>query len=235
MVPTGNFGNILAAYYAKQMGLPVGKLICASNRNNVLTDFFATGEYSVNRPFHKTTSPSMDILVSSNLERLLFELADRDSATVVHWMADLKEHGLYSIGAEKRNQLCETFAAGFATDEQAANEIRLRFEQDSYLMDTHTAVASHVLRQYRENGSDNTPTVIVSTANPYKFITDVVTAITGAPCDEDAFSAAEKLHELTNFAIPSQVSALKSLPVLHQQRCARTNMAEAVLSAFRKE
>ena len=232
-VPTGNFGNILAGYYARCMGLPVGRLICASNRNNVLTDFFRTGEYSVRREFYKTTSPSMDILVSSNLERLLYEAADRDSETVAAWMKQLQQDGVYAIADEEKEWLASVFTAGCADDQAAAEEIGVRFMHNHYLMDTHTAVASRVLRQYREETGDATPTVIVSTANPYKFVADVLSAVTGKDeSDLDAFEAAVKLESLSGVPVPAQVDALRTLPVLHKQQCTRDQMAEAVFEAF---
>ena len=234
VVPTGNFGNILAAYYARNMGLPVRKLICASNRNNVLTDFFHSGLYSTHRTFFKTTSPSMDILVSSNLERLLFEAADRDSALIRVWMDQLQTCGSYSIGEQRMDWLSSVFFSGCADDKQTAQEIRTRFEQDHYLMDTHTAVASHVLRQYRQESGDSTPTVIVSTANPYKFAEAVLSAVIGKQetIPADAFQCAERLQSVTGIPVPPQVRALPELPVRHTACCTPDNMADAVLKAF---
>ena len=234
VVPTGNFGNILAAYYARSMGLPVGKLICASNRNNVLSDFFFSGVYDTRRQFFKTTSPSMDILISSNLERLLFEAADRDGELVATWMKQLKESYSYCIGEQRLEWMNAVFAAGYADDQQCAQEIRARFEQDHYLMDTHTAVASHVLREYREKTGDTTPTVIVSTASPYKFAADVLAAIQGNEYirNLDAFTCSELLEHLTGVPVPAQVKELRSLEVRHKAQCEKDGMAEAVLSAF---
>ena len=234
VVPTGNFGNILAAYYARSMGLPVGRLICASNRNNVLTDFFSTGIYDVRRQFFKTTSPSMDILISSNLERLLFEVADRDGELIATWMRQLKECGSYSVGEQRLDWLNAIFASGFADDRQTAEEIRTVFLQEHYLMDTHTAVASHVLREYRRRTGDATPTVIVSTASPYKFAGDVLSALRdeGAPRETDAFRCAEELEQLSGVPVPAQVRELRNLPVRHTAWCEKDTMGQAVLRAF---
>ncbi|MBR4081390.1 MAG: threonine synthase [Clostridia bacterium] len=233
VVPTGNFGNILAGYYARCMGLPVARLICASNRNNVLTEFFHTGIYDVRRTFFKTASPSMDILISSNLERLLYEAADRDGQLIATWMRQLKESGTYAIGDQRMDWMNAVFASGFADDWQTAQEIRARFERDRYLMDTHTAVASHVLRQYREKTGDHTPTVIVSTASPYKFAGDVLHAVTGDVV-EDAFACAEALEKVSGLPVPPQVSALRELPVRHKAVCDKQEMADAVFAAFDK-
>ena len=234
VVPTGNFGNILAAYYARSMGLPIGKLICASNRNNVLTDFFATGTYDVRRQFFKTTSPSMDILISSNLERLLFEVADRDGELIARWMKLLKECGSYAVGEQRLEWLSSIFAAGYADDMQTNAEIRKVFNEENYLMDTHTAVASHVLREYREKTGDQTLTVIVSTASPYKFAADVLTALKGkeAVFGLDAFQCSEELEKVSGMPVPQQVKELRELPVRHKAKCEKDGMAQAVLDAF---
>ena len=227
-VPTGNFGNILAGYYARCMGLPVNKLICASNRNNVLTDFFNSGIYSTHRTFFKTLSPSMDILISSNLERLLYEAADRDGDLIKVWMNQLKESGSYSVGDQRREWLEDMFWGDCADNRDTLGEIGKRLEQDGYLMDPHTAVASHVLRQYRTRTNDSAPTVIVGTANPYKFAADVLTAV-GGEKTEDAFAASEELEKRTGVPMPEQVRWLKDLPVRHTAVCDRDKMAEAVL------
>ena len=233
-VPTGNFGDILAAYYAREMGLPVGKLICASNRNNVLTDFFSGGIYSTHRTFFKTMSPSMDILVSSNLERLLFEAADRDGALVATWMRQLNECGSYSVGDQRREWLSRVFRAGCADDIETAREIGERFRNDNYLMDPHTAVASRVLRAYREETGDSEPTVIVSTASPYKFARDVLCGIAGNGAAEgmDAFACSRALEELSGVPMPAQVAKLRDLPVRHTAECDKDRMGEAVLKEF---
>lgn len=234
VVPTGNFGNILAAYYARSMGLPIGKLICASNRNNVLTDFFATGTYDIRRQFFKTTSPSMDILISSNLERLLFEVADRDGELISRWMKLLKECGSYAVGQQRLEWLNGIFAAGFADDQQTSQEIRRVFQHNDYLMDTHTAVASHVLREYRQKTGDDTPAVIVSTASPYKFAADVLSAVRDpeTAAGLDAFQCSEALEALSARPVPQQVKELRSLPIRHNAHCEKDAMAQAVLAAF---
>ena len=234
VVPTGNFGNILAGYYAKQMGLPVGRLICASNRNNVLSDFFADGTYYTHRTFFQTLSPSMDILISSNLERLLYESADRDPALVKTWMQLLKDCGSFSIGAQRLANLHKDFWAGFADDTMTAEEIKRVYERKGYLMDPHTAVASHVLEQYRAQTNDHTPTVLVSTASPYKFAEDVLTALLGqksAP-HMDAFACANALHQLTGVPIPAQIPMLQDLPIRHQAVCETADMEAALLNAL---
>ena len=233
-VPTGNFGDILAAYYAKRMGLPVNKLICASNRNNVLTDFFLGGVYDTRRQFFKTTSPSMDILISSNLERLLFECADRDGALIARWMQQLRTSQSYAVGQQRQEWLLSVFAAGYADDRDCAEEIARVFEQHHYLIDTHNEVASRVMRQYRETSGDLTPTVIVSTASPYKFAADVLTAVAGknAVAGLDAFACSDELEARSGMPVPQQVKALRSLPIRHTAHCEKGGMAQAVLDAF---
>jgi L-threonine synthase (EC 4.2.3.1) len=233
-VPTGNFGDILAGYYARNMGLPINKLICASNRNNVLTDFFNSGIYSTHRTFFRTMSPSMDILVSSNLERLLYEAADRDGGLIQTWMRQLKESGSYSIGEQRWSWLLDTFWADCADDRNTLSEIGKRFREDHYLMDPHTAVGAYVLRQYRMKTNDPTPTVLLSTASPYKFAADVLRGIAGTEAAEgrDAFACSEQLEKRTGVPIPAQVRALRDLPVRHRAVCGRDAMGEAVLKAF---
>ncbi len=206
-VPTGNFGNILAAYYAKRMGLPVGKLICASNDNNVLTDFLDTGVYSLDREFIKTTSPSMDILISSNLERLLFEFAGRDSDTVNDWMNELKKNGSYDIGGERLCEIRETFWGGFATQEDYADTLMDIYDEYGYLCDPHTAVAFNVSKQYAEECDDDAPTVVVSTASPVKFAATVLESIGITPPDDDV-KALKKMEAETAFPVPESVYAL---------------------------
>ena len=206
-VPTGNFGDILAGYYAKQMGLPVGKLVCASNKNNVLTDFIRTGTYDARRTFYKTTSPSMDILISSNLERLLYHVSG-SSEKVAAWMQELAQAGKYSVDAETLAKIQQNFAAGFAGDEEGAAEIRARFEQDRYLCDTHTAVAFRVAETCRSAA----PMVVLSTASPFKFPRDVLAAL-GTQATESDFAAMSALTEATGEEAPVSLRQLDKLPV----------------------
>ena len=207
VVPTGNFGNILACYYAKLMGLPVNKLICASNRNRILTDFFETGVYDCNRPFYTTTSPSMDILVSSNLERLLYHLCDDNSDEIVTLMTSLKEEKKYVISDTVREALQEHFVGGSADDEQVAATIRSVFDATEYLCDTHTAVAVNVYEQYRANSGDNTPTVIASTASPFKFAPAILEAL-GASLTEKPYDQLADLQAFTGWKIPQPLDSL---------------------------
>ena len=234
VVPTGNFGDILAGYYAKRMGLPVGRLICASNRNNVLSDFFTDGVYYTHRTFFQTMSPSMDILVSSNLERLLYESADRDGRLVKSWMALLADCGSFSIGAQRLAALQKTFSAGFADDQMTADEIHRVFEHTGYLMDPHTAVASHVLTDYREATGDHTPAVIIATASPYKFASDVLASLLGVAATEglNAFECAQRLMAHTGVPVPRQITELQTLPVLHSATCEKDGMEAALMSAL---
>lgn len=209
VVPTGNFGNILAAYYAKKMGVPVGRLICASNANNVLTDFLSTGTYDKNRPFYCTMSPSMDILISSNLERLLFHLSGEDDAQVKEWMSALATGGKYTVSDSVFSVIQETFSAGCADDAKTAATIKRTYEQNHYLADTHTGVAIDVYRAYVEATGDKTPTVIASTASPYKFPKSVLAALLGQAPDIDEFDMSEALFKETGTQIPAQLAGLK--------------------------
>ena len=206
-VPTGNFGDILAGYYAKQMGLPVGKLVCASNRNNVLTEFFETGTYNARREFFKTTSPSMDILVSSNLERLLYHITGSD-AQVAAWMADLAEKGSYTVNSTTLETIRADFAAGCASDEEVAQEIKAIYQKVRYLCDPHTAVAFKVAREYQAASQSHNPMVVLSTASPYKFPRDVLTAL-GAEAPQSDFAAMDGLKALTNVPVPNSLAALR--------------------------
>ena len=206
-VPTGNFGDILAGYYAKQMGLPVGKLVCASNRNNVLTDFIRTGTYDARRTFYKTTSPSMDILVSSNLERLLYHVTG-DASKVAGWMAELAAEGKYTVDAETLAAIQKDFACSCADDAQSAEEIHTRYAADHYLCDPHTAVAFCVAKSVRTAA----PMVVLSTASPFKFPRDVLKAL-GEQLPEGDFAAMDALASATGCEAPKSLSALKEMPV----------------------
>ncbi len=212
-VPTGNFGDILAGEYARRMGLPVNKLICASNRNNVLTDFFTRGVYDDKRPFYKSMSCSIDILISSNLERLLFELAGRDDAVVRGWMRDLKEQGMYALPKEALDELGKGFAADWCTEEDTLETIKRVYAETGYLMDPHTAVAQCVYERYAERTGDKTKTILLSTANPYKFATDVLGAF--EPAGKDDFTNVDRLFALTKAPVPNGISGLKGKPELH--------------------
>ena len=209
-VPTGNFGNILAAWYAKHSGLPIARLICASNRNNVLSDFLSTGVYDKNRAFHLTTSPSMDILVSSNLERLL-SLTLEDEAQLKSLMAALKTEGRYEISAQARRKLQAEFACGWADDEAVAAEIAETFARDGYLPDTHTAVGLRVWREYRRRTDDETPTVLAATASPFKFCPAILGAL-GKPVPEGDFERLSALSRETGLPVPPRLAELQGLP-----------------------
>lgn len=207
-VPTGNFGNILAAYYAKRMGLPVERLICASNKNTVLTDFFEGGVYSVNREFYKTMSPSMDILISSNLERLLFELYGRNPHYIQELMEELKENGRFTVDSNIKVRMSRDFYAGFTDEYPTMRTIKKMFDQYGYLMDPHTAVAQHVYEEYNKlMGADDTPTILAATASPFKFAEDVLFSISKERVD-DPFLAAQKLAGLAGVGIPDAISKL---------------------------
>ena len=217
-----------------RMGLPIRRLICASNRNNVLTDFFREGTYYTHRTFFKTMSPSMDILVSSNLERLLYECADRDGALVRTWMEQLSSCGSFSIGGQRLTGLQKVFWAGYADDKMTADEIRLVYERTHYVMDPHTAVGSCVLRQYRDQTRDQTPAVLVSTASPYKFAPDVAASLLGVQnvAGLDFLACAQKVEQLSGVPVPDQVRGLASLPVRHTAVCDPDGMEEALLAAY---
>ena len=233
-VPTGNFGDILAAYYAKKMGLPVGRLICASNANNVLTEFLETGMYDRNRRFFKTISPSMDILVSSNLERLLFDLTGGDSERVCAWMKRLSEKGSYRVEKDVLEKLRGTFSAGFCSDAETKEEIGRVWRENRYLCDPHTAVASRVCRDYLRRTGDSIPTVVVSTASPYKFAPDVLSAVAPEERAGSAFEAARRLSALTETPVPGPIAALEQKPARFSGVCGKDKMAAAVLDAARK-
>ena len=228
VVPTGNFGNILAAYYAKKMGLPVNKLVCASNANNVLTDFLTTGVYDRNRAFYATTSPSMDILISSNLERLLYDLCGRDDATIRDWFGQLGKTGRYEVSQDVKDQIKELFWAGCCDDEGTKQTIGDTFRKDHYLCDTHTAVAVNVYRQYKETTGDETKTVIASTASPYKFASSVLGAITDN-IPEDEYAQIDELNRISGLPVPKALAELKNKPVRFTGSIEKSEMEETVL------
>ena len=208
VVPTGNFGNILAGYYAKKMGLPIDKLICASNSNNVLTEFFVSGTYDKNREFFKTMSPSMDILISSNLERLIFEMSGRNAEITAKRMEELKTVGNYSITKQEKEEIAKEFYADYCEEDECLETLSEFFDEFGYLLDTHTSVAVNVAEKYIGQKGLNTPTVVLSTASPYKFTQNVLKAISGKH-EKDAFKACQKLNEITACPIPVQITELK--------------------------
>ncbi|HVP79355.1 MAG TPA: threonine synthase [Thermodesulfobacteriota bacterium] len=228
-VPTGNFGNILAAYYAFKCGLPVSKLICASNINKVLTDFIRSGIYDRRREFYKTESPSMDILISSNLERLLFELADRKPGPVLDWMNQLATQGWYQISRDALDRLQSLFHGGFADRRETSKSIKEAFEKYGYLLDPHSAVGYSVLEKYREETGDKTPTVLASTASPFKFNRAVLEAIGRDTSRRDEFALLQELSSIIGQAVPEKLAELKSLPEIHRGVCEKEGMAEVVL------
>jgi len=227
-VPTGNFGNILAAYYAFQCGLPVSRLICASNLNKVLTDFIRTGIYDRRREFFKTDSPSMDILISSNLERLLFELAGRDWSQVRAWMEKLAGLGWYTLSPEALDQLQSLFFGGFADRQETLGAIREAFAKQGYLMDPHTAVGYSVWQRYRKETGDRSPILLTSTASPFKFNRAVLEALGRQAADKDEFSLLEEVSFLSGQDVPSQLAELKRLPELHREVCEKQEMAQVL-------
>ena len=212
VVPSGNFGNILAGYLAKQLGLPIKKLVCASNSNNVLTDFIRTGTYNANRTFIPTISPSMDILVSSNLERLLFLLSNHNDVLINQYMASLKNDGHYTISDDLRQRLQESFAAYDCSEDECKKVIHDTFHKEHILIDPHTAVAVHACHAYKQESNDNTPCIVLSTASAYKFAKDVYTALTGNSC-KDEFEAMNALHDYTSIAIPKNLACLKDMEI----------------------
>lgn len=229
VVPTGNFGNILAAYYAKKMGLPINKLICASNANNVLTDFIKTGVYDRNRQFYTTISPSMDILISSNLERLIYDLSGCDSAKVKGWMDSLAATGRYEVDDDVKAKIQELFWAGFCDDAATQATINDIFTSQHYLADTHTAVALNVYEQYAKEFGSEIPTIIASTASPYKFAPAVLGAIAADKVSADEFEMLEALHEVSGVPAPAPLAGLKGKTVRFDRVCEGATMRETVL------
>jgi threonine synthase len=229
VVPTGNFGNILAAYYAKNMGLPIKKLVCASNSNNVLTDFLKSGEYNKNREFFTTTSPSMDILISSNLERLLYHMSGEDDTLVTSLMASLSSDGKYTVSDELINNIKGLFDAGFCDEKSVDATIKEHFDKYNYLCDTHTAVAVKVYENYVKDTNDDIVTVIDSTASPYKFSKSVLTAVlNGETPNLDEFDMVDELNKVTGAQVPTPLKALKDKEVRFTNVCDKENMSEMV-------
>jgi threonine synthase len=235
VVPTGNFGNILAGYYAKRMGLPIHRLICASNDNKVLTDFIRTGVYNRKREFYKTISPSMDILMSSNLERLLYELTDHDDLRVAQWMKELSETGQYKLSGNTLKRLQSLIWSGYATVEQTKDAIRDTYEKTGYTLDPHTAVGKWVYDNYRRETGDTTETVLVSTASPFKFPGDVLEAISPEAAHSTDTQLLEQLAEISSYPIPKPLQGLSEKPVLHKGICTRSGMKDEVISFIKGE
>lgn len=232
VVPTGNFGNILAAYYAKKMGIPVNKLICASNSNNVLTDFINTGVYDRNRQFYTTISPSMDILISSNLERLLYHLCGENDAQIREWFASLAQCGRYEVSDDVKAVLKEEFYAGFCDDVQTKACIKEQYDKYSYVCDTHTAVAVKVYEDYREKTGDTTKTVIASTASPYKFSNSVLEALGEFDSSLDEFELVDKLYKVSKLEVPKSLAELKYKEVRFKDTIEKSDMKDFVLKSL---
>ena len=230
VVPTGNFGNILAAFYAKNMGLPIKTLICASNENKVLYDFFRTGDYDRNREFVLTSSPSMDILISSNLERLIYRIAGGDPEKNAALMQSLTEQGSYQITAEMREQLAD-FYGNFADETETADRIRTMYENTGYVLDTHTAVASAVYRKYVSDTKDETKTVIASTASPFKFTRSVMNAIDGKYDAMSDFELVDELARIGRLDVPNAIAEIRTAPVVYDNICDKTEI-KAVVKHF---
>ncbi|HEY8465004.1 MAG TPA: threonine synthase [Bacillota bacterium] len=229
-VPTGNFGNILAAYLAKTMGLPLGKLICASNANKVLTDFINTGIYNRNRPFYTTSSPSMDILISSNLERLLYYLSDRNATQVTAWMDSLKRTGHYRVDQATFSRIQELFYAGYADEAETLATIKAVYQDSGVVLDPHTAVGAAVVAQYLAATADQTPVLLAATASPFKFNASVLRALAGpaAVQGHNEFELLEQLARLVNQPVPAALQNLKQKPVRHRTVCERDQLAVVV-------
>ena len=231
-VPTGNFGNILAGFYARQMGLPVGKLVCASNQNNVLTDFLQTGYYDKNRDFFKTISPSMDILVSSNMERMLYHTTG-DAPGVRGWMEALAAEGRYDAGVGMIQRFQNYFWAGWADDAKTKETIREVFEAEHYVLDTHTAVAWTVAHEYQRRTHDERPMVVVSTASPYKFSGSVLEAL-GEDASGSPFELLDRLEKKSGTTAPKGLASMKDARTIHEGSCEKGKMRDAVLAFAEK-
>nr|WP_248484747.1 threonine synthase [Tepidibacter aestuarii] len=227
VVPTGNFGNILASFYAKNMGLPINKLICASNENNVLCDFINTGIYDIRREFKLTSSPSMDILISSNLERLLYEISNKNPYLVNNLMEELKTNGIYEIDEDMKSKLGD-FYADFATQEETSSTINEVYRDFNYLMDTHTSVAYCVYQKYRQKTNDSTKTIIASTASPFKFPESVIESIDNNYDILSDFRLIDKLSNISNLEIPNPIKALENKRVIHGSICKKDKMKSMI-------
>ncbi len=232
VVPTGNFGNILAAFYAKNMGLPIEKLICASNDNKVLYDFFRTGTYDRNREFVLTSSPSMDILISSNLERLIYRIAGEDAGKNQELMAALNSRGTYEITEQMREGL-KDFYGNYATEQETAEEINRLYRTCGYVIDTHTAVASAVYRKYQEETGDRTKTVIASTASPFKFTRSVMKAIDEKYDAMGDFALVDELSALAKVEVPKAIEEIRTAPTVHDRQCDVDGMKDVVKDFLR--
>lgn len=227
VVPTGNFGNILAAFYAKNMGVPIARLICASNENKVLYDFFRTGSYDRNREFVLTSSPSMDILISSNLERLIYRIAGNDAEKNRELMAALSKEGSYLVTESMREQLAD-FYGNYADEAETAEQIRELYEKTGYVIDTHTAVAGAVYRKYKDETNDTAKTIIVSTASPFKFTRSVMNAIDGKYDAMSDFELVDELSKIANVKVPGAIEEIKAAPVVHDTVCDKSEMKQTV-------
>lgn len=234
VVPTGNFGNILAAYYAKNMGIPIAKLICASNENKVLFDFFESGTYNKNREFILTNSPSMDILISSNLERLIYRIAGNDAVKNAELMKALTTAGEYTISDDMKAEL-KDFYGNYTSEAETAKVIKDLYEKTGYIIDTHTAVAAGVYAKYKKDtGDTETKTVIASTASPFKFTRSVMNAIDPAYDSKTDFELVDELSKLGNVAVPQAIEEIRTAPVLHDTVCEVDEMVDAVRNFLRK-
>ena len=232
-IPSGNFGNALAGYFAKNMGLPVNKFICASNKNNILTDFFTTGSYNANREFYKTNAPAMDILVSSNLERLVWFMTNRDGQKVKKYMDELKATGVYQVEEEILTKIQSEFSAGMLSEQAVLNTIKECFETSKYVLDTHTAVGYGVLKQYQKETNDQTKSILLSTASPYKFPESVYRALTNECLDE--YEAIEALHQFSGVTIPKPLVDLKNRQILHTKAVNKSGILDFIKLALQEK
>lgn len=233
-VPSGNFGNILAGFYAKEMGLPVNKFICASNKNHVLTEFLQKGEYNTHRPFYKTNSPSMDILISSNVERLLYHLADGNTKQISLWMTSLNTTGYYKVDEHVQAKLKANFWADWVDEETTLKRIYQMYVEEDYIVDPHTAVAVEVFTRYQKQTHDVSPTVILSTASPYKFSENVLKALKKEAETKDIFTCLEKLEKLLAKPMPKRLRDLKKKKIIHDVVCAKEEIQDFVYQFGKK-